>query len=324
MSRAIELVLLIKRSGSVIMTKKKKTNLKEQDVVFQLYLNPGMKKQYIRDYEVLIDTHDRTYLLMYKELKEHSTEVMDKYRREGEEFINKHFSFNPEYDDPGDYYERIEKYAIQRMEEQSLMHYQFELMSLSNLYQIFEQQLRKWLFKEMTHTHNEYINQIEFVLEDEENDYGKFFSKFGALHKLLEEMNFTFKMPVSTKRGNPKLSQWFDDEEDNFVEVRIIETEIWQLIRECNLLSNTFKHGSGPTAKVLYEEKPQYFNKVNETKLMNLYLTTNLEEVLNVKEISFGKYANAMKQFWEKMKTHQSGSIKLMIDISAEPAVKNQ
>lgn len=63
---------------------------------------------------------------------------------------------------------------------------------------------------------------------------------------------------------------------------------------------------------------------MNETKLMNLYLTTNLEEVLNIKEISFKKYANAMKQFWEKMKTHQSGSIKLMVDISADPAVKNQ
>lgn len=60
---------------------------------------------------------------------------------------------------------------------------------------------------------------------------------------------------------------------------------------------------------------------MNETKLMNLYLTTNLEEVLNITEISFEKYVNAMKQFWGKMKTHQSGSIKLMVDISAEPPV---
>lgn len=185
----------------------KNRNLRAQDVIFKLYFNPGIRQQYIRDYEVLLDTHNRTYHLMYEELKEQSNQVMEKYRREGEEFINKHFSFNPEYGDPGDYYERIEEYAIQRMEEQSLMHYQFELMSLSNLYQVFEQQLRKWLFKEMTHTHNEYINQIEFMFEDEEKEYGKFFSKFGVLHRLLEEMDFTFKMPLSTKSENPELSQ---------------------------------------------------------------------------------------------------------------------
>lgn len=300
---------------------KKNSNLKAQDVIFRLYFNSGMKEQYIRDYEVLLDTHNRTYHLMYKELKEQGNEVMRKYRREGEESINKHFNFNPEYDDPGDYYEKIEEYAIQRMQEKSLMHYQFELMSLSNLYQVFEQQLRKWLFKEMTHSHNEYINQLKFMFVDEEKEYGKFFSRFGTLHRLLEEMDLTFKMPLSPESEDPQWSQWFGDSEDNFVEVRIIETEIWKLIRECNLLSNTFKHGSGPTAKALYEEKPQYFNKVNETKLMNLYLTTNLEEVLNITEISFEKYVNAMKQFWGKMKTHQSGSIKLMVDISAEPPV---
>ncbi|MCL1701169.1 hypothetical protein [Lysinibacillus sp. Bpr_S20] len=291
-------------------------NIEKRNVYFNLYFNPYYKETFTRIYDVLIDTHNRTYESMYKDLKENPEKIAESYFKEANETIPSNYNY--EYDDGSEYYEQIESYVVDRMQEQSLMHYQFELMSLSNLYQVFEQQLRKWLFEEMTNHHNEYINQIEFTLINEEKDYGEFYSQFGALRSVLQEMKLTFTMPSPIASDLPEWADLFGVIEDSGIEVPIVETEIWETIRECNLLSNTFKHGSGPSAISLYKIRPEYFEKVNKTKLMNLYRTTNMEEVLSVDKISFEKYANAMKNFWEKLKTNQGGSVKLDIDISTE------
>lgn len=100
----------------------------------------------------------------------------------------------------------------------------------------------------------------------------------------------------------------------------IVETDIWKTIRECNFLSNTYKHGSGHSAENLYNLYPDQFEKVlsSSTRLMDMYRTTNLERVLNVDKISFEKYSNAMKEFWENMKEHQRGKVMTKIKISSE------
>lgn len=82
------------------------------------------------------------------------------------------------------------------------------------------------------------------------------------------------------------------------------------------MLSNTYKHGSGLSAENLYNLYPHYFEKVNKTRLMDLYRTTNLERVLDINKISFEKYCNAMKEFWGKIKEHQYGKVIANIDIS--------
>ncbi|MDM5249637.1 hypothetical protein [Lysinibacillus sp. G4S2] len=287
-------------------------NIEKREVFFKLYFNPYIKDSYTRIYDVLLETYNRTYDAMYKDVKENPKKIADLYLIEANETIPN--NYNHEYDDGSEYYEQIEGYVADRMQEQSLMHYQFVLMSLSNLYQVFEQQLRKWLFEEMTHHHNEYINQIKFTL-DKEEDYGEFYSQFGALRNVLQEMKLTFTMPTK------EISEWddlFGVIEDSGIEVPIVETEIWETIRECNLISNTFKHGSGTSAKALHKIHPEYFETATTAKLMNLYRTTNMKEVLSVDKISFEKYVTAMKTFWEKLKVHQNGSVKLEIDISSE------
>ncbi|MCR8853488.1 hypothetical protein MKY88_13850 [Lysinibacillus sp. FSL R7-0073] len=295
-------------------------NIEIRDIHFELYLNPYIQKTYSRVYDVLINNHKRTYEAIYKEIREDTKEVAKKFEQEAYEAIST--SYIDEYDDGSDYYQEIEEYIVSRVQEEFLMHYQFELMSLSNLYQVFEQQLRKWLFEEMTNRHNEYINQIEITLKSDE-DYGTFYSQFGALTKVLKELNLTFTMPLEVEWSDEDLKNLFSLVEE-VVEIPIVETEIWRSIRECNLISNTFKHGNGHSAKVLYKIRPELFKKIDETKLMNLYLTTNLEEVLDVDKVSFEKYANAMKDFWNKMKSHQSGSIKLEIDISSENNIEEK
>jgi hypothetical protein len=172
----------------------------------------------------------------------------------------------------------------------------------------------------MTHSQNEYINQIKFVLKYEEEIFGGFYNNFGVLRDLLKEMNLTFTMGYSQTDTTPEWIDLFGNDEENGIEVPIVETEIWNIIRECNLISNTYKHGSGNAAKSLYKIHPEYFERVlsSDTKLRNLYRTTNMEEVLCVDKIPFEKYVKAMKDFWEKLKTHQSGSVMLEIDMSGE------
>lgn len=293
-------------------------NIENRKVVFHLYFKPHFKESFTRIYDVLLENHNRTYDAIYKNIKENPKIVYEAYLKEAKEVFSSNYI--SEYDDGSEYYESVENYVVDRMQEQSLMHYQFELMSLSNLYQVFEQQLRKWLFEEMTHNENEYINQIKFTLDNEEKEYGEFFSKFGALQQVLKEMKLTFTMPSPTAS---EISEWdylFGDNKDNGIEVAIVETEIWQTIRECNLLSNTYKHGSGTSAIALHKLHPEYFEKVSgsDTKLMNLYRTTNIEEVLSVEKISYEKYVKAMKNFWDKLKTHQYGSVMMGIDMSPE------
>lgn len=155
---------------------------------------------------MLINNHKRTYEAIYKEIREDTKEVAKKFEQEAYEAIST--SYIDEYDDGSDYYQEIEEYIVSRVQEEFLMHYQFELMSLSNLYQVFEQQLRKWLFEEMTNRHNEYINQIEITLKSDE-DYGTFYSQFGALTKVLKELNLTFTMPLEV--------EWSDEDLKNLL-----------------------------------------------------------------------------------------------------------
>ncbi len=292
-------------------------NIELRDVHFELYLNPYIQKNYARIYDVLNNNHKRTYETVYKDLKEDTEKVAKVYEQEAYAAIsNRYFS---EYDDGSDYYQEIEEYIVSRVQEDYLMHYHFELMALSNLYQVFEQQLRKWLFEEMTHRHNGYINQIEITL-DKDEDYGKFYSHFGSLTRVLEELNLTFTITVDDNMILENPEYLFEDT----IEIAIVKTDIWKLIRECNLISNTFKHGNGHSAKALYKVRPELFNKADKTKLMDLYMTTNLVEVLDVDKVSFETYANAMKEFWSNMKSHQGGPVKLKIDISSENNVEEK
>lgn len=273
-------------------------NIERRELHFHLYLRPSLKEDYIRIMDVLADNHARIYKAVYERLKTNTNEVADKFKEEAESGQNTNI---PQYTDYGDYMEAVQDYVFERLDEQFLMHYQFELMSLSNLYQVFEQQIRQWLFEEMTHNENQSINQVKFYLENDKGEdvYGEFYSNFGKITNLLRELKLTF-------------TDLFGDEE------LIVETDTWKTIRECNLLSNTYKHGSGGSASNLYDLYPQYFKKVDKTRLMDLYRTTNLKRVLDVYEISFEKYCNAIKEFWKNMKEHQYGKVMMDIDISSE------
>ncbi|GLF88356.1 MULTISPECIES: hypothetical protein [Bacillus] len=266
-------------------------NIQRKELHFHLYLSQKIKEDNIRIFDVLLDNHARIYKAVYERLNTNLEDVLKEFEEEAKHIIT-------QYTDYGDYIEAVQDYVFERLDEQLLMRYQFELMSLSNLYQVFEQQLRKWIFAEMTHIENQYINQVEFCLENNKREgvYSQFYSNFKKITDLLAELKLTLEF-------------WNGEE-------FIVHTEIWKTIRECNLLSNTYKHGSGLSAENLYNLYPHYFEKVNKTRLMDLYRTTNLERVLDINKISFEKYCNAMKEFWGKIKEHQYGKVIANIDIS--------
>ncbi|WP_285769539.1 hypothetical protein [Peribacillus sp. SI8-4] len=269
-------------------------NAVKQNLRFNFYLDSGIREKNIRIYDALLDNHNRIYKAVYERLVTQTNEIQKELWEEAEEAFRP--SFTHEDMDFGDYVDDIENYAHERIQEQFLMHYQFELMSLSNLYQVFEQQIRQWLYTEMTHHLNEYINQVRF--DKGEENYGEFYQNFGVITKAFEELQLTF-------------TEWWGEE-------LIVETEIWKAIRECNLLSNTYKHGSGRSATVLHSITPDYFKKTSNTLLMTLYGTTNLHTVLDIEKVSFEKYITAMKGFWEKLKEHQNGSLMLDVDMTPE------
>jgi hypothetical protein len=279
--------------------KSKSLYIEERDLRFKLYLNPSRRKEFIRIYDVLNENHDRTFKAVYERLQTHTDDLQNEFKEEAESKLS--HNFHPEYSDYGDFMDSVRDYVFERLDEQFLMHYQFELMSLSNLYQVFEQQLRKWLYEEMTHHFNEYLNQVRFnhFNEKNENAFDSFYGDFRKLTNLLTELRLTFTNFIG-------------------VEELIVDTDIWKTIRECNLISNTYKHGSGYSATNLFNLYPEYFEKVDTTRLMDFYRTTNLERVLSVDKISFKKYSDAMKGFWGNMKEHQSGSVKMGVDLSSE------
>lgn len=267
-----------------------KNNDSEAEINYTLTLGSSQKEQHIEIFDLLTATHDLTYENMYESLSR-PDDVIKKFQEEIQ--IEMNGTFDPEYMDIENYYDTVSDNAYKKYANQSLMYYQFELMSLSNLYQVFEQQLRKWLYQELINGYYKIASAL--TDEDHEEIYGKFYGDFRKLTNLFTELGLTFT------------TNYLGEEEI------IVDTDIWQTIRECNLLSNTYKHGSGYSAKQLYNIRPEYFEKVEwvtSTRLMDLYRTTNLERVLNVEKIEFKKYSDAMKDFWLNMKDYQQGRIK--------------
>ncbi|MCD8502855.1 MAG: hypothetical protein LRY71_15835 [Bacillaceae bacterium] len=60
--------------------------------------------------------------------------------------------YNYEVVDPGDVYEEIELEAYEYYKSEKLMEYNFHFSLLATMYQIFEQQLRSFIYEEINHS----------------------------------------------------------------------------------------------------------------------------------------------------------------------------
>lgn len=113
----------------------------------QLYLDNRIRKILKEPFETFAKTYLERVIPIFSSLEEESQAIADeKYNALGR-------YFNPESDDPADYAEMAWEAGLEHYESMSLMQYNMRLMWISTLYQFWEQQVRKFVFEEVTRTH---------------------------------------------------------------------------------------------------------------------------------------------------------------------------
>lgn len=260
------------------------------------FYSPAEREKNLNLHETILENYKKIYTVIYSELIEKTEVVYNRFVEERMEDLknNKTGLFiNPE-----DFEDEAIEYALKKLENEKLMYYYFVLTSLSNLYQIFEQNLRRWLYGGMKEFNidEDKLNEA-FDYNKDSNEYSKFYVNFGALEKILRKLeltvtNHTVWVDVDNSMGMYSPIEFKES---------IVNSKYWEIIRECSLLSNAFKHGSGRSANELMEIRPEYFVKSNLGVLMEVNLTTNLEIVFCIEEIDYYYYHSAFTEFWEKI-----------------------
>lgn len=233
-----------------------------EDMRAQLYLDDRIRKMLKEPFETFAKTYVERVIPIFSSLEEESNKIADeKYHDLGR-------YFNPERDDPADYAEMAWEAGLEHYESMSLMQYNMRLMWISTLYQFWEQQVRKFVFEEVTRTH-------------------KFIDKNG------NEVAFA----GFCTRG-------IDDIKDEFKEFGqdLEKLNSWSKIEELRLLANVIKHGDGWSATKLKQLRPDFFDSgVMSTDLLDLYKTTLGERVLNIEDCEYKIYCDAIVQFWDDL-----------------------
>jgi len=228
----------------------------------QLYLHDSLRSKYREPYRLYIDTYTKRI-----------GPVFDNIEEEAEQIANEHFRgmgayFNPDYHDEGDFAEAAWEKGLEHYEGLSLIRYNTKLMWISTMYQFWEQQVRKFLFEEISRTHKMYDknnNEITF----------KRFCRRGI--EQIKEVFLKFNYDLET-------------------------LTVWSDIDELRLLANVIKHGDGGSASQLEQLKPSFFRSyVSDSNLLELYKSTLTEIVLNIAESDFLRYGNALIKFWDEL-----------------------
>lgn len=227
---------------------------------------------------VWLPKHKREqYLSIYKKFQEKFATTMETLFNDIEGSANKYkeklveeygTAYDYEVVDPSDIFENIEMETYEFYKAEKLMEYNFHLSLLASTYQIFEQQLRGFIYSELNHK----LSPIRI-----NGEFSKFGFNMGQIKEAYEFLNYDLT----------KTSQW----------------ETVELLAD---LVNTYKHGDGRSAKRLYIKNPDLFLEgyFGDERLMDVELTTNAEIVFDIEKIGFDKYTNAIIEFWEEFPEH--------------------
>ena len=228
----------------------------------QLYLDNRIRKMLKEPFETFAKTYHERIMPIFSSLEEESQAIADeKYEDLGR-------YFNPESDDPADYAEMAWEAGLEYYESMSLMQYNMRLMWISTLYQFWEQQVRKFVYEEVTRTH-------------------KFIDKKG------NEVAFA----GFCTRGIDDIKEEFNEFGQDLEKLNS-----WSKIEELRLLANVIKHGDGWSATKLKQLRPDFFDSGGiSTDLLDLYKTTLGERVLNIDDSEYETYCDAITQFWDEL-----------------------
>ncbi|MDM8151045.1 hypothetical protein [Priestia megaterium] len=237
-----------------------------ETVVLTAYMDPFKRDKYQSIYKSMKSNYKLAMKMLYGN-KEANVET---YRKELVDSFSTHYNY--EYVDAGDVFATIEEETWEFREAQNLMEYNYHFSLLSTMYQMFEQQLRKFIYEELNHRLSPVRTDGEFA------DFG---ANMGKIKKAFKHVNY--------------------DLESNLY---------WHTIDTLADLVNAYKHGDGRSAKNLYKKHPEFFLQYHHTKerVMDRALTTNTEIVFDMKEANFDKFANTLIYFWDDFPEHLSGT----------------
>jgi hypothetical protein len=233
-----------------------------EQVKLNVWLPKHKREQYIFIYKKLQEKFATTMKTLFNDIEMSANIYKEKL---GEEYGT---AYNYEVVDPSDIFENIEMETYEFYKAEKLMEYNFHISLLATTYQIFEQQLRGFIYSELNH------RTSPIRIRDE-------FSKFG------------FNM------GQIK-------EAYEFLNYDLTKSPQWETIELLADLVNTYKHGDGRSATRLYKKNPDLFLKgyFGDERLMDVELTTNGEIVFDIEKVDFDKYTNAIIEFWEDFPEH--------------------
>ena len=148
--------------------------------------------------------------------------------------------FNPDYHDPSDFAEDAWEAGLEHYEGMALMKYNTRLMWISTLYQFWEQQVRRFIYEEVTRTHR-------FI---DKKGNGVLFKDFCT-------------------RGINDIKEEFSGFNQDLEKLRS-----WTKINELRLLANVIKHGDGWSATQLKGLRPDFF----KDNLLNVNVNIRMSE----------------------------------------------
>lgn len=229
-----------------------------EQVQLNIYLPKHKRQKYISVFNKLLEKYSIAMETLFSNPEESAKKYRDKL------YEDYKFAYNYEEVDPSDIMEVIETQAYEFYEAEKLMQYNFQLSLLATTYQLFEQQLRGFIFSELNHSTSPVRTDKDFP------DFGRDIGKIKEVYKQVGyDLTGTFQ---------------------------------WETVSTLADLVNTYKHGEGNSAKRLHKNHPDFFLKAyfGEERIMDVELTTNGEIVFDLEEVGFDKYPNAIIKFWEE------------------------
>ncbi|HGO9417112.1 TPA: hypothetical protein ACLBZX_005637 [Bacillus cereus] len=227
-----------------------------------MLLDDYLRKELQKPYELYLKTYTDRISPVFDNIVQEAEEVAQNAYRD----LTKHA--DPECFDPGDFADDAWQFGVDYYGNISLMRYNTQLMWVSTMYQFWEQQVRKFLYKEMTRSGYQYIDKNQNEIE-----YKNFCTNIGKIK--------TFFLAY---------------------QVDITALSCWDKLNELRLLANVIKHGPGGSAEDLLKIRPDLFDASHvSTNLLDLYQTTLNDVVINLKKNDFETYANSLSNFWEQL-----------------------
>jgi hypothetical protein len=227
-----------------------------------MLLENGLRENLQQPYELYFQTYIDRISPVFDNINQEAEEVAK------DTYNNMMMNVGYEDCDPGDFADDAWQSGLDYYENISLMRYNTKLMWISTMYQFWEQQVRRFLHKEMTRS-----GYKAYDKKQKEIEYKNFCINIGKIKEFFLEFN-----------------------------VDIETLSCWDKVNELRVLANVIKHGPGGSAEDLLKIRPDIFDSSHvSTNLLDLYQTTLNDVVINISDQDFKMYANALIDFWGEL-----------------------